>query len=147
MKVRFLTAITAAVALGLCAPVAVSAQTTAAPSASDVTSEAHAALRQCIISYNQGKTEEALSACDRAIALEPLNPKIADAYFVKGSLLAASSTADANGKLHAPAGTVEALKKYLELAPSGLHRSDAQQMLDMIQGTPASPKPHLSSRA
>jgi tetratricopeptide (TPR) repeat protein len=144
MKLRFLAAITAAIVLGLCMPVAVVAQTAAAPSASDLTPEAHAALRQCIIYYNQGKTEASLSACDRAIALDPLNPKMADAYFVKGSLLAASSTADSSGKLHAPAGTVETLKKYLELAPTGTHRGDAQQMLDLIQGTPASPHPSLS---
>lgn len=138
LGLRFLTAITVAMALALCMPVAVPAQTTPAPSPSAATSERVQAWNLCATYYNQGKFNEALSACDRVIALEP---KLADAYFIKGSVLVASSTVDANGKVHAPAGTVEALKKYLELAPNGPHRADVLQMLDYIQGTPATPKP------
>jgi tetratricopeptide (TPR) repeat protein len=83
----------------------------------------------CALYYNQGETTGALRACDRAIALDP---KRADAYFIKGSLLVGSATTGTDGKLHVPAGTVEALRTYLTLAPNGAHRADVQQMLDYI---------------
>jgi hypothetical protein len=37
--------------------------------------------------------------------------------------------------LVAPPGTVEALKKYLELAPNGAHAEDAKQMIDFVGST------------
>ncbi|HTC95611.1 MAG TPA: tetratricopeptide repeat protein [Terriglobales bacterium] len=83
----------------------------------------------CATQYNMGHSEEALAACDKAIAADPTK---ADAYFIKGSVLIAESTTDAKGQLTAPAGTTEALKKYLELAPDGGHVQDVKQMLDFI---------------
>lgn len=83
----------------------------------------------CATYYNTGKTEGALAACDKAIAF---NPGKADAYFIKGSLLVAEATF-ANGKYSAPPGTVEALNKYLELAPGGPHAADVKQMLDFLK--------------
>jgi tetratricopeptide (TPR) repeat protein len=83
----------------------------------------------CAVQYNTGNTDGAMAACDKAIAADP---KKADAYFIKGSLLIASSTTDAKGKVIAAPGTVEALKKYLELAPDGAHAADVKQMLDYI---------------
>ncbi|HUK29824.1 MAG TPA: tetratricopeptide repeat protein [Candidatus Acidoferrum sp.] len=83
----------------------------------------------CAVQYNTGNTDGALAACDRAIAADP---KKADAYFIKGSLLIAASKTDASGKVIAPPGTVEALKKYLELAPDGPHASDVKQMLEYV---------------
>jgi tetratricopeptide (TPR) repeat protein len=85
----------------------------------------------CAVQYNMGKTDGALTACDKAIAADPTR---ADAYFVKGSILMGSSTVDPAGKVVTPAGTVEALKKYLELAPNGVHAADTQQMLDYLNG-------------
>jgi tetratricopeptide (TPR) repeat protein len=90
---------------------------------------ADAYLTMCIVYYNNGEMEPSLRACDREIALDPTR---ADAYFIKGSVLVASAAVGADGKLHAPAGAVEALRKYLELAPSGTHRGDVQQMLDYL---------------
>ena len=55
--------------------------------------------------------------------------RYADAYFINGSLLVADSKTDMNGKIAAPPGTVEALRKYLEHAPNGAHVNDVQQML------------------
>ena len=136
-RLRFLMAITGAVAIALCTPVVVPAQTTPVPSPSAAASEGVQAWHMCAMYYNQGKFNEALSACDRAIALDP---RRADAYFVKGSVMFGSSTVDANGKAHAPAGTAETLKKYLELAPDGVHRADVLQMLEYIQASPT-PKP------
>ncbi|MGD0052259.1 MAG: tetratricopeptide repeat protein [Vulcanimicrobiaceae bacterium] len=90
---------------------------------------ADAYLALCVIYYNNGEMDPSLRACDREIALDPTRP---DAYFIKGSVIVASAAVGADGKLHAPAGGVEALRKYLELAPNGVHRADAQQMLDYL---------------
>ncbi len=83
----------------------------------------------CAVQYNTGNVDGAMGACDKAIAADP---KRADAYFIKGSLLIAGSTTDAKGKVIAPPGTVEALKKYLELAPNGAHAADVKEMLEYV---------------
>jgi tetratricopeptide (TPR) repeat protein len=83
----------------------------------------------CATQYNSGNTQGALVACDKAIAADPNR---ADAYFIKGSLMLADSKQDKEGKLQAPAGTSEALNKYLELAPDGPHANDVKAMLQAI---------------
>jgi tetratricopeptide (TPR) repeat protein len=83
----------------------------------------------CAMQYNTGNVEGALDACEKAIAADPNK---ADAYFIKGSLLIAESKQDKDGKVQATPGTVEALNKYLELAPDGAHASDVKQMLEYI---------------
>ena len=85
----------------------------------------------CALQYNMGKTDAALTACDKAIAADP---KKADTYFIKGSILVGDSTVDKAGKVTTPPGALEALKKYLELAPDGSHAPDVQQMLDYLNG-------------
>jgi tetratricopeptide (TPR) repeat protein len=86
----------------------------------------------CATQYNSGNVDGALSACDKAIAADPGK---ADAYFIKGSLLVGASATDSSGKLTAPPGAAEALKKYLELAPNGAHADDVKQMLSFIGST------------
>jgi tetratricopeptide (TPR) repeat protein len=83
----------------------------------------------CATQYNTGNTEGALVACDKAIAADPNKP---DAYFIKGSLMMGNGKLDAQGKYVAPAGTAEALNKYLELAPDGPHANDVKEMLQAI---------------
>jgi tetratricopeptide (TPR) repeat protein len=83
----------------------------------------------CATQYNSGNTQGALVACDKAIAADPNR---ADAYFIKGSLMLGDSKQDKDGKLQAPAGTSEALNKYLELAPDGPHAGDVKAMLQAI---------------
>lgn len=83
----------------------------------------------CATYYNIGVAAPALVACDKAIELDPAK---ADAYFVKGSLLFGEAQF-AGGKYTVPPGTVEALDKYLELAPNGSHASDVQQMLAALK--------------
>lgn len=83
----------------------------------------------CATYYNTGDTAGAMAACDKAIAADP---KKADAYFIKGSLLVAQSQT-INGKVVPPPGTVEALNNYLELAPNGPHAGDVRQMLDYVK--------------
>jgi tetratricopeptide (TPR) repeat protein len=83
----------------------------------------------CATQYNSGNTQGALVACDKAIAADPNR---ADAYFIKGSLMVGDSKLDKEGKLQAPAGTADALNKYLELAPDGPHANDVKAMLQAI---------------
>jgi tetratricopeptide (TPR) repeat protein len=83
----------------------------------------------CATQYNTGNTQGALAACDKSIAADPNK---ADAYFIKGSLMMGDSKQDKDGKLQAPAGTAEALNKYLELEPDGKHANDVKQMLTYI---------------
>lgn len=87
----------------------------------------------CATAYNVGDVDAALAACDKAIAADPAK---ADAYFIKGSLLVGNSTTDAAGKTVAPPGAVEALQKYLELAPNGAHVDDVKQMLGLLGAPP-----------
>jgi tetratricopeptide (TPR) repeat protein len=84
----------------------------------------------CAMSYNVGNTEAALAACDKAIAADPTK---ADAYFIKGSVMLGNGAVDQKGKFAVPKGTVEALKKYLELQPNGAHASDVKEMLNAIK--------------
>lgn len=83
----------------------------------------------CATQYNTGNTQGALEACDKAIAADPNR---ADAYFIKGSLLIASSSMDKEGKIQASPGTSEALNKYLTLAPDGPHAAEVKEMLQYI---------------
>jgi len=83
----------------------------------------------CATYYNTGKTAGAMAACDKAIAF---NPNKADAYFIKGSLLFGDAQI-VGGKYKVPPGTVEALNKYLALAPTGAHAGDVKQMLDALK--------------
>jgi tetratricopeptide (TPR) repeat protein len=84
----------------------------------------------CAGAYNAGDVKAALAGCDKAIAIDPNK---ADAWFIKGSLMLAESTSGPNGKTIPPKGTIEALKKYLALAPNGSHVKDVQEMLAVLQ--------------
>jgi tetratricopeptide (TPR) repeat protein len=84
----------------------------------------------CATLYNAGETVKTLTACDKAIAADP---KKADAYFIKGSVMVGQGNAGKDGKMVVPPGTVETLKQYLVLAPDGGHASDVKQMLDFLK--------------
>ena len=81
----------------------------------------------CATQYNIGNMDKAISACGKSITADPTR---ADAYFIKGSALFGNGRIDASGKYIPPPGTIEALKKYLELAPNGGHAADVKAMLD-----------------
>ncbi len=83
----------------------------------------------CATYYNSGATAGTLQACDKAIQF---NPSKADAYFIKGSFLFGQGQI-VNGKYSVSPSAVEALDKYLELAPSGPHAGDTKQMLDSLK--------------
>jgi Tfp pilus assembly protein PilF len=87
-------------------------------------------FKLCATLYNAGKTDgDAIAACDQAIAADP---KKADAYFVKGSMMYGNGTIDKNNKYKVPPGTVEVLKQYLAVAPNGPHVPDVKAMLDAL---------------
>ena len=83
----------------------------------------------CAILYNQSEDEGALTACDKSIEADPNR---ADAYFIKGIILADRGQTDANGKFTVPKGTAEALHMYLKLAPTGPHAAEVKQRLALI---------------
>jgi tetratricopeptide (TPR) repeat protein len=83
----------------------------------------------CATQYNLGNSDAAIPSCRKAVAADPAR---ADAWFVLGSALYGNGKIDAAGKYVLPAGTIEALKKYLELAPTGPHAADVKAMLDAI---------------
>ncbi len=77
-------------------------------------------------------TKQSVDAFDKAIAADPAN---ADAYYFKGSNLIGLVKMDPNNKVIAPAGTAEALQKYLELQPNGVHAAEAKNMLALVGST------------
>jgi len=83
----------------------------------------------CATQYNVGNFDGALAACDKAIAADPNK---ADAYFIKGSALYGNGKLDDANKYIVPPGTVEALNKYLALAPDGTHSADVRAMLEAL---------------
>ena len=85
----------------------------------------------CAVMFNMGQpAAKTVPFCDKAIAADP---KKADAYFVKGSSLYGEGAVDKGNKFVVPAGTVEALKQYLVLAPGGPHVQDVKAMLDGLK--------------
>jgi tetratricopeptide (TPR) repeat protein len=86
----------------------------------------------CATLYNTGNMERAVVACEKASAIDPTR---ADTYFIIGSAKFSSGTLDSKTNAYrTPPGTIEALKKYLELAPAGPHAKDVKEMIDMIGG-------------
>jgi tetratricopeptide (TPR) repeat protein len=105
---------------------AIAAYTKAAPLAAN---PGLAYFNLCAVLYNFDHTDGLLAACNTAIAADPGR---ADAYFIKGSFLISHSTVK-GGKTIAPPGAVEALQKYLDLAPNGPHAKDVRDMLDYVK--------------
>jgi tetratricopeptide (TPR) repeat protein len=83
---------------------------------------------------NNGQNEQAAKAFKDAIDSAPDNPKNAEAYFQYGIGLAAQTT-EKDGKYIAPPGTVEALQKYLALAPTGPNAQTAKDTIAQLGGT------------
>jgi tetratricopeptide (TPR) repeat protein len=84
----------------------------------------------CVGAFNAGDVKAALAGCDKAIAADPNK---ADAWFIKGSLMVGDSAMGPNGKMIPPKGTIEALRKYLALAPNGSHVKEVQEMLAVLK--------------
>ncbi len=81
---------------------------------------------------NSSQTDGALDEFKKAIAADP---NYAEAYFYLGSTLMGKATMDASGKMQAPAGTVEALQKYVQLKPDGPNADSAKQLIAALGST------------
>lgn len=83
----------------------------------------------CAIYYNLKRSQDALAACDQALSSDPT---MADAYYIKGSILFGQGTEE-HGKYVVPPGTVESLNSYLKYAPFGEHARVVQDMIKQTQ--------------
>jgi tetratricopeptide (TPR) repeat protein len=92
----------------------------------------------CATYFNLNRMQEAIQACDEAIASDPA---MSEAYYLKASALFGMGQVQ-NGKYSPPPPeTRAALNKYLELAPFGSHAQLVREMLDKLDAPvePASP--------
>jgi tetratricopeptide (TPR) repeat protein len=82
----------------------------------------------CATYYNLKRSKDAVAACDRAISSDPT---VSDAYYIKASILFGQGQLE-HGKYVVPAGTTEALNKYLEYAPFGEHARTVRDMINQL---------------
>lgn len=85
----------------------------------------------CAIYYNLKRSQDALAACDQALSSDPT---MADAYYIKGSILFGQGREE-RGKYVVPPGTIESLNSYLKYAPMGDHARVVQDMIKQTQAT------------
>lgn len=87
-------------------------------------------FNEAVMLYNAslttGKVDGIADAADKVIAIDPTKT---EAYYLKSQALAAGITTTPDGKFIPPAGLVEAINKYLELAPTGPHAADLKGLL------------------
>jgi tetratricopeptide (TPR) repeat protein len=82
---------------------------------------------EVILFLKAGNAVEQVEAANKAIAIDPTRAAL---YFFKGQGLAAQATIDPHTqKLVLPAGSADALQKYLSIDPSGPYSTDAKGML------------------
>lgn len=89
----------------------------------------------CTIYYNLKRGDEAVAACDLAISYDP---KMAEAYFIKGAILFGKGRQE-HGRYVAPPGAIESLNKYLEYAPMGEHVRTVNEMVKQLGGPLSTP--------
>jgi tetratricopeptide (TPR) repeat protein len=82
----------------------------------------------CAIYYDSKRLEEAVTACDQAIASDPT---MSEAYYIKAVSLFGKGTLAA-GKYAPPEEARVALNKYLELSPFGEHAHLVREMIDKL---------------
>jgi len=98
----------------------------------DPTMASQAYFNEGAILTNMGKPDEANQAFDKSIAADPNK---AEAYYQKAINLTGKATTDKSGKIVPAPGTIEALQKYLELAPTGPNADAAKQLLQSFGET------------
>jgi tetratricopeptide (TPR) repeat protein len=82
----------------------------------------------CAIYYDSKRLEEAVTACDQAIASDPT---MSEAYYLKAVSLFGKGKLVA-GKYAPPEEARVALNKYLELSPFGEHAQLVREMIDKL---------------
>ncbi len=81
---------------------------------------------------NTGNIDAAIDAFRKATEADP---NFADAHYQLGVTLTGQASLDnATGKVVAVPGTVEALQRYIELAPDGPNAVAAQSLIDTMSG-------------
>lgn len=78
---------------------------------------------------NTNQSEAAETAFKKAIELDP---NYADAYYQLGLVLIGRATVGADQKMAAPAGTADALQKYLAMRPDGANAEGAKALLEQL---------------
>jgi tetratricopeptide (TPR) repeat protein len=94
----------------------------------------------CAIYYDSKRLEEAVTACDQAVASDPT---MSEAYYLKAVSLFGKGALVA-GKYAPPEEARVALNKYLELSPFGEHAHLVREMIDKLNetmDTDTAPKP------
>jgi tetratricopeptide (TPR) repeat protein len=86
---------------------------------------------------NIGQADEAAGAFKQAIDASPEEPANAESYYQYGVMLMSKAQTGSDGKMTPAAGTVEALRKYLDLAPQGANASAAKELLAAMGSSPA----------
>ncbi len=81
---------------------------------------------------NTQQSEAAETAFRKSIELDP---NYADAYYQLGLVLIGRATVGADQKMSAPAGTADALQKYLALKPDGANADGAKALLASLGET------------
>lgn len=81
---------------------------------------------------NAGRADEANAAFDKCLAADPTR---AEAYYQKGVNLLGKATLNKDNKTVPAPGTVEALQKYLELAPNGPNAQSAKDLITSLGAT------------
>jgi tetratricopeptide (TPR) repeat protein len=99
--------------------------------AADPSSAASAYFNEGAVLTNAGRPDDANAAFDKCLAADPNR---VEAYYQKGVNLLGKATLQGNKTVPAP-GTVEALQKYLELAPNGPNAQSAKDLLASL-GSP-----------
>ncbi|MGH9482856.1 MAG: tetratricopeptide repeat protein [Terriglobales bacterium] len=100
--------------------------------AMDPTQAKMAMYNSGVVLLNQGNMDGAAAAFDKLLAIDPTN---ADAWYYKGICLLGNAQTDAKtGKLIAPPGAEDALKKSIQLAPTGPNAVNAKAALQTIGG-------------
>ena len=82
-----------------------------------------------IVNYNSNKSDDAVAAFDKSIAIDPNR---ADAYYYKGMALLTKATLGKDGKYSPAPGTVESFQKYLDLKPDGPNAQTAKDTITML---------------
>ena len=85
-----------------------------------------------IVLTNKGRMKDAVPPLQKATQI---SPKDADIWFLLGGALAGNIETKQEGEKMIyilPPGTLDAYKKYIELAPNGPHAAESQSMIDAL---------------
>jgi tetratricopeptide (TPR) repeat protein len=99
--------------------------------AADPSSAAAAYFNIGAVYTNAGRPDDANAAFDKCLAADPTR---VEAYYQKGVNLLGKATLKGDKTIPAP-GTVEALQKYLEVAPNGPNAQSAKDLLASLGAT------------